>query len=159
MVLSENWKNAWGNLFYNFVILRNRRYNLFSKIFLQPFSIFWKNHKQYINKQYLSRKPRISALIWHPKNRRGIIRRAPRLLAAKSIGARKGFLTLCLLWHGHALMIMPRPLSGYQIKAEIKGSYMTPWKRAWHHQVGVTMTYRRILEMTCAPCTGFKGLL
>ena len=33
---------------------------------------------------------------------------------------RKGFLTLCLLWHGHALMIMPRPLSGCQIKAEIQ---------------------------------------
>ena len=31
----------------------------------------------------------ISALIWHPESGRGDIRRAPRPLAAKSIGARE----------------------------------------------------------------------
>ena len=33
MVLSENWKNAGGKFFHNFVILRNRGYNLFFKNF------------------------------------------------------------------------------------------------------------------------------
>ena len=36
----------------------------------------------------LSRKPLSSALVWHPKNGGGIIRRAPGSLAAKSIGGR-----------------------------------------------------------------------
>ena len=37
------------------------------------------------NKQYTSRKPLISALIWHPKSGRGIFRTMTRLLAVKSI--------------------------------------------------------------------------
>ena len=40
---------------------------------------------------------------------RGTLRRAPRPLGAKSVGAREGFLPLNLLCHGHALIIMPRP--------------------------------------------------
>jgi hypothetical protein len=40
------------------------------------------------NNESLSRKPLISALVWHPKNGGGIIRRAQRSLAAKSIGGR-----------------------------------------------------------------------
>ena len=89
-------------------------------------SRLWKNQCWYWKKRYLSRKPLISALIWHPESGLGIIRRLPRPLAVKSIFCwilrpRGGFLTLCLLWHGHALLILPRPLSGCQIKAEIKG--------------------------------------
>ena len=68
--------------------LGNRGNNLFSKIFLQRFSIFRKNYCQCRNKQYISRKPQISAFIWHPESGRGSIRRAPRPLAVKSIGAR-----------------------------------------------------------------------
>ena len=104
----------------------------------------------------MSRKPLISALIWHPENGRGIIRRAPRSLAAKSIfcwilWARGGFLTLWLLWHLHALIIMSRPLTGWQIKAKIKGFNMAPWKGAWHYQEGVTMTCRKISFFTSRP--------
>ena len=70
---------------------------------IQRLSISWKNHCWYWNKRYISRKPCISALIWHPKNGRGTIRRAPRPLAAKSIfwwilWPRGGFLTFWILW-------------------------------------------------------------
>ena len=120
MFLSEYWKRLEEIFFIIFYICRNRGNNLFSKIFLQPFSIFWKNHKEYRNKRYISGKPLISALFWHPEKGRGSTRKPSRPLAVKSMGAREGFLTLCLLWHGHALMIMPRPLSGCQNKAYIK---------------------------------------
>ena len=56
--------------------------------FLQPFPILWTNHCYYRNKRHLSKKPLISALIWHPESGRGIIMRASRPLAAKSIGPR-----------------------------------------------------------------------
>ena len=48
-------------------------------------SKLWKNHCWYWNKRYLSKKPLITALIWHPESGRGIIRRRPRPLAVKSI--------------------------------------------------------------------------
>ena len=51
-------------------------------------SKFGWNQCLYWNKWYISRKPLILALIWHPKSGRGIIRRVPHPLAAKSIGAR-----------------------------------------------------------------------
>ena len=50
-------------------------------------SIFRKNHCQYINKRYISRKPLISALVWHPENRRGIIMRMPRPPELKTLRA------------------------------------------------------------------------
>ena len=47
----------------------------------------------------------------------------PRLLAVKSIGGRGGFLTSFRAGGRGSLMIMPRPFSGCQIKAEIKGFF------------------------------------
>ena len=84
-------------------------------------SIFGQNQCLYYNKQYISRKPLISAFIWHPESGCGIIRRVPRLLAVKSIGGRGGFLTSFRAGGHGSLMIMPCPLSGCQIEAEIKG--------------------------------------
>ena len=48
-------------------------------------SKFGRNQCLYRNKRYTSRKPLISALIWHPESGRGIIRRVPRLFGAKNI--------------------------------------------------------------------------
>ena len=89
-------------------------------------SKFGQNQCLYYNKQYISKKPWISALIWHPESacifkidfwrghRRHEVKNRPRahkiqqnmLFAA---GGRGG------------LLVKPRPLSGSQIKAEIKG--------------------------------------
>ena len=84
-------------------------------------SKFGQNQCLYYNKQYISRKPLISAFIWHPESGRGNIRRAwpchrrqrvknpsraPMLFAARERGG---------------LLVMPRPLSGCQMKAEIQG--------------------------------------
>ena len=84
--------------------------------------------------------------------------RAPRFLAAKSIfcwfftGAWRVFDSL-------PSMASPRPhdnplpLSFRLQIALILSFNMAPWKWVWHHQEGVTMTCRGILEMTCASCT------
>ena len=89
-------------------------------------SKFGQNQCLYYNKQYISKKPWISALIWHPESacifkidfwrghRRHEVKNRPRahkiqqnmLFAA---GGRGG------------LLVKPCPLSGSQIKAEIKG--------------------------------------
>ena len=46
-------------------------------------------HPLILRLRVLFYKPWISALIWDPESGRGIIRRAPRSLAVKSIGARE----------------------------------------------------------------------
>ena len=48
-------------------------------------SKFGRNQCLYWNKRYISKKPLILALIWHPKSGRGIIRRAWRWLAVKEL--------------------------------------------------------------------------
>jgi hypothetical protein len=87
--------------------------------------IFWKNHWYYWNKQYLSRKPLISALIWHPKRGRGIIMRLPRPPALKGVKNPPRPPMLFTTRRCGALLIMPHPFSGCQIKAEIKGFLLT----------------------------------
>ena len=103
MVLSENWKTLEENFRKKIISAISQNDENYKKYFLQRFSIFWKNHYYYRNKRYISRKPWISALIWHPKSGRGPIRRAPRPLAAKSIFCwilwpRGGFFTFWLPW-------------------------------------------------------------
>ena len=123
-------------------------------------SKFGRNQCLCWNKRYICKKPLISALIWHPESGRGITRRPPRPLAVKSIFCwilwpRNGFLTLCLLWHGHALMIMPRPLSGCQIKAEINGFLLKHRLFQHKHWFFPIFELKDFPELTFTPCTKY----
>ena len=83
--------------------------------------IFWKNHWYYWNKRYLSKKPLISALIWHPESGRGIIMRLPRPPALKKVKKPRRPPPFFTARRRGALLRMPRPLWGSQIKAGIQG--------------------------------------
>ena len=80
--------------------------------------------KQYLywTKRYTSRKPLISALIWHPKSGCGITgggggATPSRREKHKSAWGKKNYFRT---GGQGSLMIMPNPLLGYQIKAKIK---------------------------------------
>ena len=73
------------------------------------------------NKRYLSRKSLISALIWHPESGCGTIRRLPRPHRRQEVKNPPRGPMLFAARGRDALLIMPRPLSGCQMKAEIKG--------------------------------------
>ena len=83
--------------------------------------IFWKNHWLYWNKRYTSRKPLILALIWHPESGCGIIMRLPRPHRRQEVKNPPRGPMLFAARRRDALLMMPRPLSRCQIKAEIKG--------------------------------------
>ena len=126
MVLSQYLKRLEESFWKKIISSISQNDKNYKTYFLQRFFNFCKNHHYYRNKRDISKKPWISALIWHPESGRGIIRRVPRSLTAKNIFCwilwpRNGFLTSCLRGGCGSLMIMPRPLSGCQIKAEIKG--------------------------------------
>ena len=73
------------------------------------------------NKRYLSRKSLISALIWHPESGCGTIRRLPRPHRRQEVkNPPRGPMLFAARGRG-AVLRMPRPLLGCQIKAEIKG--------------------------------------
>ena len=89
-------------------------------------SKFGQNQCLYYNKQYISRKPLISALIWHPESGRGNIRRAwpchRRQRVKNRPRAHKIQQNMLFAAGGRGgLLVKPCPLSGSQIKAEIKG--------------------------------------
>ena len=73
------------------------------------------------NKRYLSRKSLISALIWHPESGCGTIRRLPRPHRRQEVKNPPRGPMLFAARGRDALLMMPRPLSRCQIKAEIKG--------------------------------------
>ena len=84
-------------------------------------SRLWKNHCQYWNKRHLSRKPLISALIWHPESGRGIIMRLPHPHRRQEVkNPPRGPMLFAARGRG-AVLMMPLPFLGRQIKAEIKG--------------------------------------
>jgi hypothetical protein len=153
MVLSQCLKRLEENFWKKIISAISQNDENYKKYFFQRFLIFWKNHYYYINKQYISRKPWISDLIWHPKSGRGITRKAPHPLAAKSIGARGGFLTSCLLWGLDSLMIVPNPLSGCQIKAEIKGFLLKCRLFQCKHWILPNFELKDFPELTFTPCT------
>ena len=80
-----------------FVILRKCRNNLISKIFPPAFFNILKK-PLVVQKQTLHLQKAHDLGYLEPEGKgRGILRRAPCPLGAKGIGAREGFLTLCLL--------------------------------------------------------------
>ena len=89
-------------------------------------SKFGRNQCLYLNKRYISRKSLTSALIWHPESGRGTIMRAwpchRRQRVKNPFRGHKIQQNILFAASGRdALLMMPRPLSGCQIKAEIKG--------------------------------------
>ena len=92
MVLSENWKRLKGIFFFKY----HHFYEIVEIFFFENFpSAFFNILKEQllVQKQTIHQQkaldPRIPALIWHSKSGRGMIRRPPHPLAAKSIGARE----------------------------------------------------------------------
>ena len=75
---------------------------IIKKYFLQPFSIFWKNHCYYRDKHYISRKLLILA-IWSQKEKGVAVswechaHLAQKAFIVDFLQVRKWFLTLCLL--------------------------------------------------------------
>ena len=89
-------------------------------------SKFGKNQCFYCNKRYISKKPLISALIWHPESGRGITTRLPRPHRRQEVKnpfrGHKIQQNILFTARGRGgLLVMPRPLSECQIKAEIQG--------------------------------------
>ena len=121
-------------------------------------SRFWKNQSWYWNKRYLSRKPLISALIWHPESGRGIILRAwpchRRQRVKNRPRAHKIQQNILFAARGRgALLMMPRPLSGCQIKVEIKGfqlMYCLFLYYLWFFQ-NIEKGWRKIFEKILFP--------
>ena len=73
------------------------------------------------NKRYFSRKSLISALIWHPESGCGTIRRLSRPHRRQEVkNPPRGPMLFAARGRG-ALLVMPRPFWGCQIKAEIQG--------------------------------------
>ena len=84
-------------------------------------SKFGRNQCLYWNKWYISRKSLILALIWHPESGRGTIMRAWPCHRRQRVKNPSRAPMLFAARGRDTLLIMPRPLSGFQIKAEILG--------------------------------------
>ena len=117
-----------------------------------------RNQCLYWTKRYLSRKPLISALIWHSKSGRGFTRRPPRPLAVKSIfcwilWVRGGFLTSWLLWPLQKSILKIQALSGCNIKAKTKGFLLVYRLFKCKHWFLLNFELKDFPDSTSTPCT------
>ena len=90
----------------------------------------------------------ILALIWHPKNGRGIIMRLPRPHRRQELKNTPRGPILFAASGRDALLMMPRPFLGCQIKAEIKGfllMYRLFLYQQWFFQ-NIEKDWRKIFE-------------